>query len=73
MFIVLCCPGLILRFDSFRGSCHERRVYTEACDLHHERSAKGELNFRSEHTVLVYMDRLNACEDILSGMQLDDL
>jgi hypothetical protein len=29
--------------------------------------------FRSEHTVLVYMDRLNACEDILSGMQLDDL
>jgi hypothetical protein len=29
--------------------------------------------FRSEHAELVYIDRLNACEDILSGMQLDDL
>jgi hypothetical protein len=35
---------LFLRFDSFRGSCHERRVHTEACDMHHERSAKGELS-----------------------------
>jgi hypothetical protein len=29
--------------------------------------------FHSEHTEVVYIDRLNACEDILSGMQLDDL
>jgi len=29
--------------------------------------------FRSEHTQLVYMDRLDACKDILEKLTLDEL